>query len=478
MRALALPLLFVVGCGSAEVAGGGSVTPDAPPPPRVPVCAVSVKVRPITTQGAPAVVSEPWEEGLEREGGKSMLFAGSVGDKAVRVTQGRGRVVADIYDPAADRWARVESPQIADLADSRKVDLVRAFVAGPRLVITWDGDPTAQTRWVPRVLLAVVLDVGSATFRPMPAEGMPGTFRGHVTFAGGSLLVWYGAPLVSPPPIRWEEGYRFDFDKWKWSRLPSEGAPSERSRAIAETVGSRVVVWGGGTGSFGGKTTMLGDGAVFDVSSDKWSAITSKHAPPARHDAVHGAGDHHVLVWGGHDGSSDTSSAFVYDVQQDHWAEARGASRPQFKVTESLVWGGRVVRAGDRIAAILKDATWVIDLPSATWASVGAPPLLPAKSVEVGRSGVAFVGAYGRTDAPNDAPIVLLDLVENRFCAPQLPSGSPLHADNIALLWGTQRGFGAWGAIQFRMRSCPSGAPCAHQAPPMQTEQSGVMVEW
>ena len=108
---------------------------------------------------------------------------------------------------------------------------------------------------------------------------------------------------------------------------------------------------------------------------------------------------------------------------------------------------------------------------------MGVPPLLPTSSVEIGRSGVAFVGGYGRADAPKDVPIVFLDLVNNRWCVPKVGIVPPLNADKIALLWGTEHGIGAFGAIDFQVSPCPPGPPCDAQGP-VQAQSVGAMIDW
>ena len=133
----------------------------------------------------------------------------------------------------------------------------------------------------------------------------PSTFAArhdHVAvWTGTEMLVWGGESSFS---VKGDgAAYRPSSDTWRM--LPAAaGISSGRTQASAVWTGSTMIVWGGQDNGFG-FSSYHNDGAIYDPSTNTWTAIPS--APidgRQRAAAVWSTTTNELVVWGGYAGYS------------------------------------------------------------------------------------------------------------------------------------------------------------------------------
>jgi hypothetical protein len=79
--------------------------------------------------------------------------------------------------------------------------------------------------------------------------------------------------------------------------------------------GTQLIVFGGTANG----TTMLADGAIYDATTDAWTAITATDAPVARSEAVAVWSGTHVIVWGGVGNGGALADGAMLDPDANTW---------------------------------------------------------------------------------------------------------------------------------------------------------------
>jgi hypothetical protein len=149
-------------------------------------------------------------------------------------------------------------------------------------------------------------------FAPEPPPGAPYRW-GHVAaWIGAEMLVWGGLTsedgTVASSPVA-NAGFHFAPATEEWSPMSTDGAPSPRSWTTGVVVAGRLFVWGGASDV---GFAALGDGAIYDPSTDEWLSVSTEEAPSPR--ALHtvvSTGEA-VIVWGGAD-STEPGGALPND---------------------------------------------------------------------------------------------------------------------------------------------------------------------
>jgi hypothetical protein len=428
-----------------------------------------VSVHDITANGAPAV---PVPNDAYDGGRREPVFAGTVGDRVVVITT-TPTLVASIYEPRVDRWTQVTGDHTP--APDR-VDFVRPFVAGSRVVLVWEArDPK-------HVIQIDVLDVTRGVLRAMPLANSPATFNSRVAYAHDSLLVWEGDPNTYPPPIDFARGSRFDFKTWSWSELPADGAPSSRSYDSFAVAGDRVLVWGGMGPQHGSATNpVFRDGAIFDAAALAWRALDVHGAPSARYGASTHAWNDRVLVWGGSltymaDRPSYASDAHVIDLATGRWHAARAGTPPRFDNATFLASPHSSTTIGRFLAVVTDDADgWAFDLEADRWDKLPAGP--SPHSRRLVRLGERAFGWFGPVDTA-ESRLDVFDLVTRRWCAPAVGSSPAFEAASTAATWDGSS-LGVWGAIDpVQHPRCPPGAPCMRWRDAYTSRAIGSVITW
>jgi hypothetical protein len=152
---------------------------------------------------------------------------------------------------------------------------------------------------------------------------------------GSGMLAWGGHGATADL----DDGAVYDPTTDAWSApLGTAGAPSPRVAAGAAWTGSEVVVWGGGV--FGSKFG-LATGARYVPSTGTWAGATAmKNAPSARRNPLLLWTGARVLVWGGDANNKPLSGGGLYDPAGDAWTSIATPGAPSARSGAAYAWSG------------------------------------------------------------------------------------------------------------------------------------------
>ncbi len=173
-----------------------------------------------------------------------------------------------------------------------------------------------------------------------------------VVGSNGKMFIWGGKDMNDPDYMTLNGGAVYDSTTDTWKPTSKLGAASPRTDARNVVMGGKVYIWGGGSGTFGGKP--LGDGGVYDLNTDTWNAMNTVNAPSARlwHSMV--AVGSKIFVWGGQSGLDVSTSTHnfgdgaIYDTETNSWTPLPSAGAPTPRANaitvaignDIIVWGG------------------------------------------------------------------------------------------------------------------------------------------
>jgi N-acetylneuraminic acid mutarotase len=120
-----------------------------------------------------------------------------------------------------------------------------------------------------------------------------------------------------------------------WSATSESGAPLGRMYHTAVWTGSKMIVWGGYSGS------VVNTGGVYDPVNDTWTPTSTDGAPSARYlHTVVWTGSK-MIVWGGYDaGSNYFNDGGIYDPATDTWTPVGTSTAPSGRCAHTAVWTG------------------------------------------------------------------------------------------------------------------------------------------
>lgn len=162
-----------------------------------------------------------------------------------------------------------------------------------------------------------------------------------------------------------------------WKALPDAGIPARSDPAVVWTR-KAMIVWGGA-----GAAGVLGDGASYDLATDRWTPLPPAPIVPRRGHTAVWTGNK-MLIFGGQgaregcEGLCPLGDGASFDPDTNTWAPLaaspigpRQGHTAVFLQTRMVVWGG----AGEGGAALGDGASY--DPVTNTWAALPVPPLAP-----------------------------------------------------------------------------------------------------
>lgn len=243
----------------------------------------------------------------------------------------RTRGAGQMFDPSLDAW----TPVSRDGAPNR--DELRVTAAGRR-VLVWGGKECGGKKPF----------VGGAFFDPKrgeweeipPPPEFPTVRESAVTWHEGRVFLWGGCQDDTCT----SEGRIYDERTRRWTRLPSEGAPTGVAAAMALWTETHVVVYGGREGTFDPardpEIPRRPGGGRYNLSTGKWEPMSVKGAPLWPIDAAWAPPFLIAVGWKG---------IALYNVLRDTWRPLpRVFVPPQTRVifwtgVEGLLWNGQEI---------------------------------------------------------------------------------------------------------------------------------------
>lgn len=260
--------------------------------------------------------------------------------------------------------------------------------------------------------LATDFAVGAPTESPVDT----GAWR-HVNIAPGRdmavmstgaelwLVSAWEAPYTDPPqdaPTPAAGGCGEALDNGGWCTPSTQQAPSARF-AMSATAGAGKAIFFGGRDGF----RRFANGGMYDPSDDSWTPIPSIAASDtlgawgrSGHSAVWMDGE--LMVFGGHNGLAPLGDGAIYNPSTDSWRSVAAAGAPQPRYGHTAVWTGEkvVIFGGRGVDGPLADGG-LYDPDTDTWSGPFVDPAEPTG--RVGHSSVAAADSMhvfgGMTDA-------------------------------------------------------------------------------
>lgn len=174
-----------------------------------------------------------------------------------------------------------------------------------------------------------------------------------------------------------------------WSPSTTTGAPTVRTLAASVWTGSKMIVWGGGSG-----TTFYNDGFSYDPVANSWATITTS---PLAGRSLHTASwtGAKMLVWGGvlNTGGTATNTGAVYDVAGNSWTSMTTTSAPAARYGHTGVWtgvGSRLAIWGGYNGSTVINTGGFYNVAANTWGNITTASAPPARWKHIG----VFTGKY------------------------------------------------------------------------------------
>jgi N-acetylneuraminic acid mutarotase len=318
---------------------------------------------PVSTNGAP---SPRFNHSAVWAGDRMIVFGGQ-DDSGTSLASGA------VYHPASDTWSPLPTAnaptrrhQTALLWTGNELIVwggAQLFSGFPARLATGARLPVGQTNWVPtnltnvpdaRVSLKSVwtgsemivwgdqaktpfnsfenvstggrYDPASDTWTPTSTNLAPAARNQHsAVWTGTEFIVWGGNSSNSTAPLA--SGGRYSPSNDAWLPTTTNAAPSPRRSHSAIWDGTRMIVWGGESGT--GSGAALGDGSAYDPTTDSWQPIPTPNQFGARYNHSAVWTGYEMLIWGG------TGSGGIYFSNLVRYVPSAGVwnARPGVQLT-------------------------------------------------------------------------------------------------------------------------------------------------
>jgi N-acetylneuraminic acid mutarotase len=267
-----------------------------------------------------------WQHSAVWTGTKMIVWGGIDTDSFYATTNAA-------YDPKTDTWSDVKAVSISARTGES------AVWTGTEMLI-WGGGYNDGASY----------DPATDTWTLIPASPLSVRSGQHAVWNGSALIVWSGCP---GGVICANDGASYDPKTKTWTKLPA--APSDmdgRYGAVAVALGTKALFWSG----YGGTdlpTLIKKTGAIYDPASGWTSMATAETVVPpggGRELAMSWVAGGKVYVFGGRVSSEPKAQngGGIYDVTTNKWSAMPTADAPEgrmhgtvvFTGTDALIWGG------------------------------------------------------------------------------------------------------------------------------------------
>lgn len=160
---------------------------------------------------------------------------------------------------------------------------------------------------------------------------LSGRQHAAATWTGSKLFIFGGKDTTGDLG----DGALYDPSTDAWTILPTTNAPTARVDAVAVTIGTRVLVWGGGSSM---NNIGLNSGKLFDLTTNEWLDVAV--APIGRRAPAAVWTGSRVIFWGGNSGGSAIAGGAMYDPVMNKWTVLANANAPSARSNAAAVWSG------------------------------------------------------------------------------------------------------------------------------------------
>lgn len=241
-----------------------------------------------------------------------------------------------IYDPATDSWTAMSTVD----APSPRYDAVGAWAGGKFVV--WGGADD-----VGRLSDGAVYDIATDSWTAMSASPLEARQSVGAGAFGDKVIMWGGSDfIVGQGNVVYDDGAVYDVVTDSWVEMSTAEAPTPRGSSAAVS-GSEdtLLIWGG----IDANGNMLNTGAVYQLSTDTWTAMATDQAPEPRTGPMGAGSNGTIIIWGGfNDEEGAVSTGGIYDEPSGTWLStpmlnapsARQSAKPVWTSQGMFIWGG------------------------------------------------------------------------------------------------------------------------------------------
>jgi N-acetylneuraminic acid mutarotase len=194
------------------------------------------------------------------------------------------------YNPSNDVWKLLNTTNAPSARGYHS-----AVWTGTEMVV-WGGRSTNSSSVNTGARYNPVTD----SWTPLATLAAPAARARHFTvWTGSQMIIWGGFDGLDPL----NSGARYNPANNTWSPMPSVGAPPMYERMTAVWAGNHFVVWGGATNILVApsyhESVSVAQGARYNPVNNLWLPVTSYNAPPARSRHVAVSSGSEMVVFGG-----------------------------------------------------------------------------------------------------------------------------------------------------------------------------------
>lgn len=236
----------------------------------------------------------------------------------------------------------------------------------------------------------------------------------------GRFFVWGGRSYEDGAVKSDGKFYDVAADAWVDMASTDTQRPSARRQMRSAWTGTELLIWGG----VDANGDNVGDGALYDPSTNAWRAISHVNEPTARSYDVNGWTGSRFVVWGGADAGGATATGAIFDPATNTWTamsmdlhNAAGTIigplplRPDYG--SAALGGGRIVVFGGDDAGSPVNTGFTFDPQKNIWTATdttGAPSPRSMALLGAFESGIFAFGGKGGAKPSHPTDGARLDL--------------------------------------------------------------------
>lgn len=261
-------------------------------------------------------------------------------------------------------------------------------------VIVWGGIDINNTS----MTSGSIYDPSTNTWTAMSITNAPAiTYTVYMSPQAGitndnKLILWSTSQRI---------GGVFDPSTNSWITISTTNSPSTRYNSVSAWTGSQFIIWGGcttdsGYGSCSGGN--LTDGAMYDPTTDTWTAMSNTNAPVAGASVCNTWTGSKLFIWGGTNFSAGQTSGALFDPSTNSWMTLPTSTLSTSHLSSPTYMIGSKVLVTQSVGSSPSELSFY-DPATNTWSKIdahyGVPPRSGHTMVQQGAGFIVWGGEYG-----------------------------------------------------------------------------------